>query len=96
MYTRKQILINQKKFNREIFEFLKKDFLHQKNELNKIETEDEFIIKEKKKLEKKFDKIDVKKEVRKFFINENNLYPKFYAWWDKEQESVEIFLYEIK
>lgn len=96
MYTRKQILINQKKFNREIFEFLKKDFLHQKNELNKIETEDEFIIKEKKKLEKKFDKIDVKKEARKFFINENNLYPKFYAWWDKEQESVEIFLYEIK
>jgi CRISPR/Cas system-associated endonuclease Cas3-HD len=96
MHNRKEILINQKKFNREIVEFLKKDFLHQKNELNQIETEDEFIIKEKKKLEKKFDKIDVKKEVKKFFINENNLYPKFYAWWEEEQERVEIFLYEIK
>jgi hypothetical protein len=96
MHNRKEILINQKKFNREIVEFLKKDFLHQKNELNQIETEDEFIIKEKKKLEKKFDKVDVKKEVKKFFINENNLYPKFYAWWDEEQEKVEIFLYEIK
>lgn len=95
MHNRKEILINQKKFNREIIEFLKKDFLHQKNELNQIETEDEFIIKEKKKLEKKFDKIDVKKEVKKFLINENNLYPKFYAWWDEEQEKVEIFLYEI-
>jgi CRISPR/Cas system-associated endonuclease Cas3-HD len=96
MHNRKEILINQKKFNREIVEFLKKDFLRQKNELNQIETEDEFIIKEKKKLEKKFDKIDVKKEVKKFFINENNLYPKFYAWWEEEQERVEIFLYEIK
>jgi CRISPR/Cas system-associated endonuclease Cas3-HD len=96
MHNRKEILINQKKFNREIVEFLKKDFLHQKNELNQIETEDEFIIKEKKKLEKKFDKIDVKKEINKFFINENNLYPKFYAWWDEEEEKVEIFLYEIK
>jgi hypothetical protein len=96
MHNRNEILINQKKFNREIVEFLKKDFLHQKNELNQIETEDEFIIKEKKKLEKKFDKIDVKKEVKKFFINENNLYPKFYAWWEEEQERVEIFLYEIK
>jgi hypothetical protein len=96
MHNRKEILINQKKFNREIIEFLKKDFLHQKNELSQIETEDEFIIKEKNKLEKKFNKIDVKKEVKKFFINENNLYPKFYAWWDEEQEKVEIFLYEVK
>lgn len=96
MHNRKEILINQKKFNSEIVEFLKKDFLHHKNELNLIETEDTFIIEEKRKLEKKFDKIDVKKEVKKFFINEKNLYPKFYAWWDEEEEKVEIFLYEVR
>jgi hypothetical protein len=96
MHNRKEILINQKKFYREIFEFLKKDFLYQKNQLNEIETEDEFVIKEKKKLEKKFDKVNISKDLKNFFINENNLYPKFYAWWDEEQEKVEIFLYEIK
>jgi hypothetical protein len=96
MHTRKQILINQKKFNREIVNFLKKDFLNQQKELVEIETEDDLILKQIKNLEKKFKKVDIEKESKRFFINEINLNPKFYAWWNEEEENVEIFLYEKK
>jgi hypothetical protein len=96
MHSRNQILRNQKTFSYEIRKWLKKDFVKSKSELYNISTKDDEILKEKKKLESRFEKIKVEKEIEKFIINEKNIYPKFYAWWDEVNENVEIFLYETK
>jgi hypothetical protein len=96
MHSRNQILRNQKTFSYEIRKWLKKDFTQSKSDLFNIKTKDDEILKEKKKLESRFEKIKVEKEIEKFIINEKNIYPKFYAWWDEVNENVEIFLYETK
>lgn len=96
MHSRNQILRNQKTYSYEIRKWLKKDFVKSKSELYNISTKDDEILKEKKKLESRFEKVKVEKEIEKFIINEKNIYPKFYAWWDEVNENVEIFLYETK
>ena len=96
MHSRNQILRNQKTFSYEIRKWLKKDFTQSKSDLFNIKTKDDEILKEKKKLESRFEKIKVEKEIEKFIINEKNIYPKFYDWWDEVNENVEIFLYETK
>jgi hypothetical protein len=96
MHSRKEILKNQKKFSREIKTWFKNDLNDSVNQLYEIETDDEYIIQQKEKLTKKFQKIKLNKEIKKFLINENNVYPKFYAWWDELNEKVEIILYEKK
>jgi hypothetical protein len=96
MYSRNQILRNQKTFSYEIRKWLKKDFSQSKSDLFNIKTKDDEILKEKKKLELRFEKVKIEKEIEKFIINEKNIYPKFYAWWDEVNENVEIFLYEAK
>tara|TARA_Y100000389_G_C17376786_1_gene472114 strand:+ start:676 stop:966 length:291 start_codon:yes stop_codon:yes gene_type:complete len=96
MHTRRQIIKNQKDFLYEIKKSLNKDFSNSKQELSKIETGDKEIIDAKKSLESKFKNVKIEKEINKFLINENNIYPKYYVWWDEYNERVEIFLYEIK
>jgi hypothetical protein len=94
MHSRIEILKNQKEFNYEIKKWLLKDFSNTKNELKNIETEDDDIVKMKKNLESKANKLDINKQINNFFINENNIYPKFYAWWNEDEEIVEILNYE--
>tara|TARA_R110002153_G_scaffold160692_5_gene313022 strand:+ start:264 stop:554 length:291 start_codon:yes stop_codon:yes gene_type:complete len=96
MHTRSQIIKNQKHFLYEIKKWLKRDFSSSQKELTNISTNDQVIIEAKKGLESRFQKINIEKEIKNFFINEINIYPKFYAWWDKNEEKVEIFLYESK
>jgi|688.fasta_scaffold2849414_1 hypothetical protein len=96
MYSRNEILRNQNTFSYEIRKWLKKDFSQSKSDLFNIKTKDDEILKEKKKLELRFEKVKIEKEIEKFIINEKNIYPKFYAWWDEINETVEIFLYEAK
>jgi hypothetical protein len=96
MHTRSQIINNQKHFSYEIKKWLKNDFSNSRKELKKIDTYDQDIIEAKKELEIKFQNIKLEKEIKNFFINETNIYPKFYAWWDEHSEKVEIFLYESK
>jgi hypothetical protein len=96
MHTRKEILKNQKEFGYEIKKWLLNDFNNSKNDLLEIETYDEEIQKEINKLSSKFKKTNPEKDIKKFFINENNIYPKYYAWWDEITEKVEIYLYESK
>jgi|TARA_R110000803_G_scaffold177855_1_gene240264 hypothetical protein len=96
MHSRVEIIKNQKEFSYNIKKDLKKDFFNSKKELEEIETKDVFILNEKKNLEKRFEKIKIEKEISAFFINEKNIYPKFYAWWDRESEKVEILLYETR
>jgi alkyl sulfatase BDS1-like metallo-beta-lactamase superfamily hydrolase len=46
------------------------------------------INEEKEKLLKKAENVNFKKELEKFFINDKNIYPKYYAWWDKNNTTV--------
>lgn len=96
MHSRTEIIKNQKEFSYLIKKGLKNDFFNSKQELKKIETEDVYILNEKKNLENRFEKIKIEKEISAFFINEKNIYPKFYAWWNEDSEKVEILLYETR
>lgn len=96
MHSRTDILKNQKKFNYEIKKWLKKDFSETKTELILLETEDELIKEMKSNLESKIKRLDINKQMKKLFINENNIYPKFYAWWDEDEETVKILHYEAR
>ena len=83
MNSRKQILENQRKFNKEIISALKIEFKEAKKELAKIETEDKEINVEKDKLTNRFKKTKITEQIEKLFISEKNIYPNYYAWWDE-------------
>jgi hypothetical protein len=72
MYTRKQIIENQKKFRKEIIDYLKLEFKQTKKELSEIKSEDKTIKEEKEKLENKFNKIKISNEIENHFISEKN------------------------
>ena len=72
------------------------DLNQTKRELFDIESDDPLILDAKKNLELKSENIEITKEANRFIINEKNIYPKFYAWWDEDNKKVEIFLYETK
>jgi hypothetical protein len=94
MHNRKDILENQKKFKEEISLWLKNDFKSLRKELNSIESEDKLIVDAKSNLESKFKKIKVQSEIDKLFISYKNVYPKFYAWWDENNQEVIKYKYK--
>lgn len=96
MHVRKYIIENQKKFRKEIIDYLKAEFKQTKKDLETIETQDNIIKNEQKKLIDKFGKLKITKELDKFFISEKNLYPNYYAWWDEENSQVIKFKYKDK
>jgi hypothetical protein len=96
MYTRKQIIENQKKFRKEIVDSLKLEFKQTKKELAEIKCEDKTIKEEKEKLENKFNKIKISKEIENLFISEKNLYPNYYALWDEINNQVSKLKYKDK
>lgn len=96
MYTRKQIIENQKKFRKEIVSSLKEEFKQTKKELGEINTIDKSIKEEKEKLLKKFNKVKISQELENLFISEKNLYPNYYAWWDEENNQVIKYKYKDK
>lgn len=96
MHSRKSIIENQRQFKEEIISFLKTEFKETKRELEKIKTKDEEINLYKNKLSNLSKKANVKNGIEKFFISENNIYPKFYAWWDEENNEVIILKYETR
>jgi uncharacterized protein (DUF3084 family) len=96
MYSRKQIIENQKKFRKEITSALKSEFKQTKKELSEIQTNDKTIKEEKEKLENKLNKIKISKEIEILFISEKNLYPNYYAWWDETNNQVLKLKYKDK
>jgi len=88
MHTRKEIIDNQTKFYYEIVKGLKAEFKQIKRELNRIKTKDPDILAGKNSLLKKSEKININKEVDKFFISWKNTNPPWYAWWDEINEQV--------
>lgn len=96
MYTTKQIIENQEKFKEEILSYLLREVRDTKKELNKIETTDEFILKEREKLLNKFKKTNSEKSIKKYFFTNSKRDENFYVWWDEQQQEALILAYGKK
>lgn len=96
MKTYKEIIQNQKKYKIEILLFLLNEIKEAKSELNSIETQDEYILAEKKKMEKNFKKANSKfrKSFERLFFMHPNRNKKKYVWWDEIQQKAIILNYE--
>lgn len=96
MHTTQQIIENQKKFKDEIFRFLLLEISEAKKILRGIDSEDEFIVKEKEKLLNKFKKTNTLDSIKKYFFLNNKRDEKFYIWWDEIQQETLILEYGKK
>lgn len=94
MHTRKQIIENQKQFREEILSALKEEMKTLRKDLARLDTNDEFIAKERDKLLKVSKKVKGTKEFEKLFISHKNIYPKLYAWWDADLQEVNKYKYK--
>lgn len=90
----KQIIKNQSLYKQQIFQYLLDEFKTAKSELNTIESSDEFILKEKKKLVSKFKKLNVRKYIEKLFFLHSKRNEKHYVWWDDNKQEAQILSYD--
>ncbi len=94
--TYKEIIENQEKFKNEILLFLVNDLKEAKADLSSIESKDDYILSEKKKLEYNFKKANKKFRPsfeKLFFMHPNRDKIKF-VWWDEKKEQAVILNYE--
>ena len=96
MHSFQQIINNQDKYNDNILNFFSKEINEAKNELKGINSTDDFILKEKEKLIKKFKKTNTLESIKKYFFSHNKRDEKFYVWWDIKQEEALILTYGKK
>lgn len=96
MHTTQQIIENQEKFKEDILRFFIEEIKETKKELRGIETKDEFILKEKEKLIKKFKKTSTLDSIKKYFFLSSKRDEKFYIWWDVKQQEALILTYGKK
>lgn len=94
MNSIQSIIENQEKYRDEIISFLKEEHEQTKKTLQKIETFDEFISKQKEKLEQKFKRLKYEKFIERLFFMHSKRHPIFYAWWDEQNEEVNILQYD--
>jgi|688.fasta_scaffold2064950_2 hypothetical protein len=96
MHTTQQIIENQDKFKDNILSSFIEEIKETKKELRSIKTADEFILKEKEKLIKKFKKNSTIDSLKKYFFLSNKRDEKFYVWWDVKQQETLILTYGKK
>jgi hypothetical protein len=96
MHTTQQIIENQEKFKDNILRFFIDEIKETRKELRGIETNNEFILKEKEKLIKKFKKTSTLESIKKYFFLSNKRDEKFYIWWDDKQQEALILTYGKK
>jgi hypothetical protein len=96
MHTTQQIIENQDKFKEHILRFFIDEVKETKKELRGIESKDEFILKEKQKLVRKFKKTSTLDSIKKYFFLSNKRDEKFYIWWDEKQQEALILTYGKK
>lgn len=96
MHTTQQIIENQERFKDDIFRFFINEIKETKKELRNIKTLDEFIIKEKEKLIKRFKKTSTLHAIKKYFFLSNKRDENFYIWWDDKQQEALILTYGKK
>lgn len=94
MRSIQQIIENQNEFKENIFKFLYEEYKILKKTLSDISTEDEYIIKEKKKLVKMCKKVNYKKYVERLFFLHSRRNRLFYVWWDENENEAKIYKYE--
>ena len=93
-YSIQAIIENQKKHKEKIINWFSLQFNETSNVLNSIETEDEYIIKEKEKLKKKLKKKQFMKHANELFFMSLNRSKTYYAWWNESNEEVNILQYK--
>ena len=96
MRTFKEITNNQEKFRNEILVFLTEELKEAKHDLRNIDTDDEYILAEKKKLEKNFKKANSKfrESFNQLFFMHPNRNKEKYVWWEETQQKAVILKYE--
>lgn len=96
MYSFEQIIENQKKYKDEIIFFLLSEIKEAKQTLRAIKSEDEFILKEKDKLIKRYRKFKSLDSIKRYFFMSSKRDENFYVWWDVVQQEVIILPYGKK
>ena len=96
MHTTQQIIENQSKFKDDIVRFFSEEIKETKKELRDIRTSDEFILKEKEKLIRKFKKNSTSDSIKKYFFLNSKRDDRFYVWWDIKQQEALILTYGKK
>lgn len=94
MYSIQKIIENQTKFKKEIIVYYTKEYSESKRILNRINSQDAFIIKEKNKLKNRFKKIKLKNYIERLFFLNFNRNKVFYVWWDEDEKEAKIFKYD--
>lgn len=93
MHTIQQIIDNQKAYRKLMLQWLTRDLIESKKILYEIESDDEYIQSQVKRMKEKFKKTKYKKEIDRLFFMHPNRNEEFYAWWDAQEQSVLILSY---
>ncbi len=88
-----EIITNQKRFKRQILDHFHKDIQQAKRELREINCKDEFIQKQKKKLETSFKKYKPNKYIERFFFLNPKKDKEYYVWWDDTKQEPLMLTY---
>jgi len=96
MPTIQQIINNQETYKDKIFIFLKEEVKQVKGELKNINSSDEFIMKEREKLLKKFKRTSTIESIKKYFFLSKKRDDTYYVWWDDLIQEVIIKRYDKK
>ncbi len=96
MHTIQEIIDNQETFKEEIISWFNEDLKQTKKSLNEIKTNNKFILSEKKKLVKRFEKTNFEKSFVKLFFMHSSRNKDFYVWWDKGNQEAIILKYDKK
>lgn len=93
-HTTQEIIDNQEKYKENIINWFKEYQKELRERLNNIKTDDEFIMKKKRKMENTYKKMNFSKYVKNFFFLTSSKDAKYYAWWDDNEEEVKFFKYK--
>jgi len=98
-HTIEDIVDNQKKFKDNIYDWFVNNYESMYKSLKAIDSDDEFVIKQKEKLSKKMKKSFFLDRANRFFLlcdNEinKNRNRKFYIFWDETNEEAEFYRYK--
>lgn len=96
MPTTQQIINNQETYKDNIFSFLTAEIKQVKHELRTINSSDEFIMKEKEKLMKRFKKTNTLESIKKYFFLSKKRDDTFYIWWDDSIKEAIVKRYDKK
>jgi hypothetical protein len=96
MKTFKEIIVNQKTFKNQILLYLRNELNESKDELKSIKTSDDYIMSQKKKMEKAFKQAKFRKSFDELFFMHPRRNKENFVWWDETKQEALILKYEKK